>query len=464
MRTSVLIVEDEFVEANNLQLILERAGYDVAGIAFSVTQALGMIEIARPDLVLLDIYLKGKQTGIDLAKILRKDQIAFVYLSANSNTQVLTAAKKTEPYGFLVKPFREKDVLITLDIAHYLHEQKLKLIPQIKAAPEKNLIADASFNGIVGNSVKLQQVLHLVKIVAPTDTSVLVLGESGTGKEKIVNNIHENSLRKGKPFITVNCAALPATLIESELFGHERGSFTGADERRTGKFEMAAGGTIFLDEIGELPFDIQAKLLRVLQEKEIERVGGKNPISVDVRIIAATNRILEKEVAEGKFRMDLYYRLNVFPVFIPPLRERKEDIPALVNYFMEHFSSMMNRPSPQLSEEALNSLAEYSWPGNIRELEHVIERTLLLNSENEIENIAFPEAINIQSTAEEKRPRFKTMEETETEIILEAIRLAKGKLSGTGGAAELLDIPYSTLTTKIKKLGIKKLQSFNPGS
>ena len=292
----ILIVEDQFIEANNLQMILIREGYSVCSIARSVPIALEIVEKEKPDLVLLDIYLRGNLTGIDLARKLRERDIGFVYLSANSNKDILEEAKVTRPYGFLVKPFREKDVLVTLNIAWYLHEQykASKQIQENLSGKDVKETNSPEFKDIIGNSSSLRSVLNMVLLVAPSNTSVLILGESGTGKEKIAACIHFISPRKAKPFIKVNCAALPLTLIESELFGHERGSFTGAMERRIGKFEQAEAGTIFLDEIGELPLEIQMKLLRVLQEKEIERIGGKDTLKIDVRIIAATNRNLER--------------------------------------------------------------------------------------------------------------------------------------------------------------------------
>ena len=275
MKKKILIVEDQFIEANNLQMILEKAGYSVCTIARSVPIALEVVETEKPDMVLVDIFLHGNLTGIDLARKLREKDIAFVYLSANSNKKTLDEAKVTRPYGFLVKPFREKDILVTLDIAWYLHEQYLASI-QIRDEVLKqpsNHSGIPEFKTIIGHSRPLQSLLDNVLMVARSETSVLLLGESGTGKEKIAECIHSLSSKKTRAFVKVNCAALPATLIESELFGHERGAFTGAHEKRIGKFEQADGGTIFLDEIGEMPPEIQVKLLRVLQEKEIERIG-----------------------------------------------------------------------------------------------------------------------------------------------------------------------------------------------
>ena len=619
MNQKVLIVEDQFVEANDLQLMLGKSGYKVCGIARSVPIAQEMIKKEKPDLVLLDIFLKGKETGIDLAKQLGKENIAFVYLSANSNEEILNAAKATEPYGFLVKPFREKDLLIMLDIAHYRHEHSIesnlrkenilndklsavvsgtdswdkKLFNICKTLQSYisfdyvtagfNTIADSSsralsylrigfdeyqkigtnelltitrmkmndlitlvndgtlyqllsdtfqmksctslplhlsngdiftisfysrhadtynidhtrplihlqktmtnviqsifdeekiktgsasqhlsifesiaqaqgFEGIVGKSPLLLNVFDLITQVAYSDTSVLILGESGTGKERIADCIHNLSPRKNKPFVKVNCAALPSTLIESELFGHEKGSFTGALDKRIGKFEKADKGTIFLDEIGEMPHDLQVKLLRVLQEKYIERIGAKDVTKLDVRIIAATNRNLEKEVAEGRFRLDLYYRLNVFPIELPSLRERTEDIPALAQHFINYYNRKAGKKITGLSDKVLKNMTAYNWPGNIRELENLIERSVLLAKGTIIEDIVLP-AISKMSNSISEDFHTKTIHENEREYIITILKKCNGKVWGIGGAAEVLNLPPTTLMSKMKKLGIRK--------
>ncbi|SFM87870.1 regulatory protein, Fis family [Chitinophaga sp. YR627] len=631
MKEHILIVEDQFVEADYLRLLLEGAGYNITGIARSVTQAQKMIGEQRPDFVLLDIFLKGKQTGIDLARQLAADNIPFVYLSANSNEEILTSAKQTQPYGFLVKPFREKDLLVALEIARYRHSHStearyhketelrsvLKTIPRdtgswsqkmltiatalqsyipfdfitmqfdhiqllgflrigfneyqvigmdelatitgkkieelmtlqlqlpvtetaviyddadfqhickqpslkklfagifrlktnlempmqmidrksfrlglysrrsdvyttahiellermqfsllqaidkineadksqldISAAGSVNMIE--GFEGIVGKSHLLLSVFDHISQVAPSDTSVLILGESGTGKEKIANSIHELSPRKGQPFVKLNCAALPAGLIESDLFGHEKGAFTGALERKIGKFERSDGGTIFLDEVGEMPLELQVKLLRVLQEKEIERVGGTDTIKVDVRIIAATNKNLEKEVAEGRFRLDLYYRLNVFPIILPPLRERREDIPLLAYHFMNHYSHKAGKRISGISEQVLRKMMVYNWPGNVRELEHLIERSVLLAKGAVIEDILLPTVEVKQATPGQEETTMKTIVENERDYIISVLKKSNGRIWGPGAAAEVLNINPSTLKSKMKKLGIKK--------
>lgn len=464
MSEKILIVEDHFIEANNLQIMLERAGYEVCGIAPSVEKALVILEKQTPDFVLLDIFLRGAATGIDLARVLRKRNIAFIYLSANSNRTTLEAAKSTFPYGFLVKPFREKDVLVTLEIARYLHGHSLEAIyrkniameelpvPEMLPA-EQGTLTDFSSYGIIGNSDQLQQVFKHLQMVAPVDTAVLITGESGTGKEKIASLIHRLSSRQAKPMVMVNCAALPASLVESLLFGHEKGAFTGATDKSIGKFEQAHGGTIFLDEIGEIPLELQSKLLRVLQEKEIERIGAAGPKKVNVRIIAATNRNLEQEVAEGRFRMDLYYRLNVFPLHLPPLRERKEDIPCLVQHFLDIYRRKAGKPGLDISSKAIATLMEHHWPGNIRELEHTIERSVLVCEDPVIQRIHLPEPKKLIASGSAV---IKTMEENERDHIISVLVLCKGKIFGKGGAAEMLDMNVSTLNARIRKLGIDK--------
>jgi DNA-binding NtrC family response regulator len=646
MNRKVLIVEDQFVEANDLQLMLTKAGYEVCGIARSVPIAQEMIKKEKPSLVLLDIFLKGKLTGIDLAKQLKEENIAFIYLSANSNEEILSEAKTTEPYGFIVKPFREKDLLVTLEIAQYRHEhsreskyrRETNLIQQLETIINDNTdwkrkmlrigeiiqpdipfdLLDARFNAthrlfdhavsflrigfneyqtiglkqlsmiagitideltalqiipekrytttffnkeafktiaqkssleklfsetfsvrsqltfplylasgeaytfcfysrrcdayttehvstlhhlqqsltriiekmsdaenearnnssfkkesrqsdryngnassplfeeIIGNSHLLLNVFDQVTRVAPYDTAVLILGESGTGKERIAACIHQLSPRKKKPLVKVNCAALPATLIESELFGHEKGSFTGATEKRTGKFEQAHGGTIFLDEIGEMPVDLQVKLLRVLQEKEIEPIGSRSSVKLDVRIIAATNRNLEKEVAEGRFRLDLYYRLNVFPLELPPLRNRTEDIPALANHFINYFNRKAGKTITGLSDKALIKLITYHWPGNIRELENFIERSVLLAKGTVIEDISIPLHPDRETLLSKQPLHIKTIHENERDYIIAILKKCNGRIWGTGGAAEILNIPPTTLKSKMKKLRIEK--------
>jgi two-component system response regulator HydG len=454
MKAKILIVEDQFIEANNLKLILKKAGYLVCSIARSVSEALKIIEKENPDLVLLDIQLQGNLTGIDLASILKDKNIAFVFLSANSNKQILDAAKSTKPYGFLVKPFREKDVLVMLDVAWYLHQQNQELIQNKQNKLSTEPATSDQFQNIIGKSKNFLSVLDNVRIVGPSETSVLILGESGTGKELIAQAIHHSSPRKSKPIIVVNCAALPPNLIESELFGHEKGSFTGSLDKRIGKFEQADGGTVFLDEIGELPLDLQVKFLRVLQEKEIEPIGGKKR-KINIRVIAATNRNLEEEMAGGRFRMDLYYRLNVFPISLPPLRERKEDILSLANYFLSRYANKENKTIIGLADDVIKAMLDYSWPGNIRELENLMERSVLLANGRIINFLQLPINQKMAPSIDIKG-RLKTMTENERDHILAVLEKCNWKINGQGGAAEILDMNASTLTSRMKKLGIEK--------
>jgi formate hydrogenlyase transcriptional activator len=305
---------------------------------------------------------------------------------------------------------------------------------------------------MIGESPATKKTLQLIAKVAPSASTVLVLGETGTGKELIARAIHQRSPRYKKPLIKINCAALPANLIESELFGHEKGSFTGAYERRIGKFELAHEGTLFLDEIGELPIELQGKLLRVLQEKELERIGGNTSIRTDVRIIAATNRVLEEEIEAGKFRPDLYYRLNVFPIQLQPLRNRPEEIPMLARHFIRLYSEKNERAVPGISPKAMEQLTNYSWPGNIRQLEHVIELSVLLTEGDTINHIQLP-AI---TTRGNKHNLLKTIDENERDHIIRILKHCKGRIAGKGGAAGILGVPPTTLHSKLKKLGITK--------
>ena len=453
MKEKVVIVEDEFIVANDLKITLKKAGYEVCGIASSVEQARQLIDAKKPNWVVLDIILKGDLTGIDLAWELLESKIPFLYISANTNNSILEAVKETRPYGFLVKPFREKDLLVMLDIARYKYSIETENTTKIKDTKGSKQVKP--IEGIIGKSEKLNSLIQKIAIVAPTETSVLITGESGTGKEKIAHAIHDQSAHKSKPLVIVNCGALPESLIESELFGHEKGAFTGANATRIGKFEQANGGTIFLDEIGELPLESQVKLLRVLQEKEIERLGGATTIKLDVRIITATNRSLQIEVAEGRFRLDLYYRLNVFPLEVPPLRERKEDLETLAYYFLEKYAAKARRTINRISEKAFNQLLEYNWPGNIRELEHLIERNVLLATENEITEFDMPQTTTTTSKKTDEKVIL-SMEDMEREHIMNALKVCNGKVFGPGGAAETLKISASTLYSKMKKLNIQQ--------
>jgi DNA-binding NtrC family response regulator len=640
MSLKVLIVEDQFLEARSLSVMLSNAGHTVHGIAKSVANAAAIIQKSRPDIVLVDIYLKGDGNGIDLARRLDQQSIPFVYISANSNASILEQAIATKPYGFLVKPFSEREIVVALNIAKFLYQDRREFLSRqrtwlrsllknivlaedtkgekalsiirtltsflpfdfimidtdlhdesgsavfryqrkgfdeyvqyddpnsedhcdistadLKATRRKNresrtayflntedllkhstddpvqekiiqikhfkaklwlpflnagevemamvfyrsneerytadhlglilsvqdLLAEVvkgvrvsqsasgflkkpsgskapnqqlkpRIEGIIGQSPKMLEALDKVLQVAPYDNTVLILGETGVGKEGLVKAIHRLSSRNVKPLIKVNCAAIPVSLVESELFGHEKGAFTGALERRIGKFEQANGGTLFLDEIGELPMEIQTKLLRAIQEKEIERVGGRNIMQVDVRIITATSRNLLNEIANGRFRLDLYYRINVYPIKLAPLRERREDISVLAAYFLQMYGSSINRGALTIASAAMKQLEEYSWPGNIRELQHLIERHVLECRTGLIEWFEMPEEIPMLNRLNNTGGEIVPFAVMDREHILTALRKCNGKISGKNGAAELLRLHPSTLSSKIKRLGIQ---------
>lgn len=316
-----------------------------------------------------------------------------------------------------------------------------------------------NFSEIVGSGEEMQKVYRLISLVADSNSTVLLLGETGTGKELIARAIHNASPRRDKLMVKVNCAALPANLIESELFGHERGAFTGAIDRRIGKFELGNNSTLFLDEIGELPLEAQSKLLRVIQERELERLGGKHTIKIDVRLIAATNRNLEEEVKAGRFRADLYFRLNVFPIHLPPLRERSEDIEALTHFFVQKYSRNSGRKIRKVAPKVIQQLRSYTWPGNVRELEHLIERSILLATNGTLDDVYIPQ----HTGADKQEPAYllnRSLEEVERSYIIEVLKRCAGKISGAGSAAEILKIPGNTLHSKMKKLGISKSDYF----
>ncbi|MCF6402857.1 sigma-54 dependent transcriptional regulator [Chitinophaga filiformis] len=452
MKTKILIVEDMFVEAHALERTLLGAGYEVYPVATTVKEALAILDHNPVDMVLLDIFLKGDLTGIDLAHQLNQRGVAFIYLSASSNKAVLEQAKATHPYGFLVKPFRKTDVLVTMDVAWYLHLHK-RHTPK----PDINRSVSTGVNlkeahirpcRIVGDSEKTKELIEQIRIAASSGISVLILGETGTGKELVAREIHEQSSRRDKPFITVNCGGIPASLVEAELFGHERGAFTGAQTRRIGKFEQADGGTIFLDEIGELPIDLQSKFLRVLQEKEIEPIGGKLK-KINVRVLAATNRHLEDEISKGRFRIDLYYRLSVFPLLVPPLRERNGDIPLLAEHFIKRYAQELDKPMTGITDGAMEQLLKYDWPGNIRELENVIFRSVLISPGAMVDRLPM-----LNTKAAETEAENLSMSAHDRNHILKVLGKCNWKVAGKNGAAAMLDLKVSTLTSRMKKLGI----------
>ena len=334
-----------------------------------------------------------------------------------------------------------------------LGRQTLPFIPGVGSDPSGDgtdgELAE-NVGGMIGESAAFQETLRNIRLVAPTDATVLVHGETGTGKELIARAIHDLSGRSKQPFIKVNCAAIPATLLESELFGHEKGSFTGAFAQKLGRFELAHKGTLFLDEIGEIPLELQSKLLRAIQEQELERLGGNRTIRVDIRLVAATNRNLKEMVDQGKFRSDLYYRLHVFPLTVPPLRERQRDIPLLIRYFAQKYAKRLNREIEEIPTATIEALTKYDWPGNIRELQHLIERSVILTS-GHVLHVAI-----LQPTQTGVMQSGSVDEATDREQVLRALVESAGKVGGTRGAAARLGMPRTTLQARMKKLNIKR--------
>ncbi|MEW6715858.1 MAG: sigma-54 dependent transcriptional regulator, partial [Nitrospirota bacterium] len=420
-------------------------------------EGIRVIRENKVDLVLTDLRLP-KKDGIEVLKASKEETalIPVIVMTAFGSVETAVNAMKLGAYDFITKP-------LDTDHLRLLIERSLR---NRRLATENLLLKDAlsqriGMPKIIGKSPKMLSVAENIRKVAPTKSTVLLLGESGTGKELFARAIHELSPRKEDPFVTINCAAIPRELLESELFGYEKGAFTGAVERKLGKFELANNGTIFLDEIGEMDIVLQSKVLRALQEGEIERVGGTKPIKVDIRIIAASNKNLEASVAEKTFREDLYYRLSVFPLTIPPLRERREDIPALVEHFIAKYSLEMNIPQKSISHDAIDLLKSYSWKGNVRELENVIERALILCDGDTIteKELRLNPSGYVESGLEAV-PLDGTLDDS----AKAALRIAESKrirkaLEDTGGnksrAAELLKVSYKTLLTKIKDYNIE---------
>lgn len=350
---------------------------------------------------------------------------------------------------------------IALAIDHVQSYEQINRLREELARENEYLVEEIkltyNFGAMVGKSSELQQVLTLAQAVGPTSTAALITGETGTGKELLARAIHELSPRRQKAFIRVNCAALPMGLVESELFGHERGAFTGADQRRLGRFELANGGTLFLDEIGEMPLEAQAKLLRVLEDGQVDRVGSSQPIPVDVRIIAATNTDLAAAISTGRFRPDLFYRLHVFPIVIPPLRDRREDIPLLARHFLEHYRSKLKRPRLDFGAHSMDRLVRYSWPGNVRELQNVVERAVILARSPIIE---IDDQFLMPPSARAEMENTDNLQELERQRILQVLDRTQWRIYGPNGAADQLGLNPSTLRSRLKKLGLKRPTHF----
>lgn len=458
----ILIVEDEFIIAQDLRRIITGLGHAVMGMAKSADEALKKIAKEAPDIVMLDIHISGNLKGTELGLEIRKKYgIPFIYVTSYSDSSTLEEMIETNPLGYILKPFDDRDIRVALDLGFRKKQLDVPVLTSNVVTDTQESFSPQGIDtkSIIGESEALAETLKQVQQVAFTDITVLIQGETGTGKELIMEALHKSSPRNNQSLVKVNCAALPSDLIESVLFGHEKGSFTGATEKKIGKFEQANGGTLFLDEIGELPLSSQSKLLRCLQEKEIETVGGIISKKIDVRIIAATNRDLKKEVEKGTFRADLFFRLSIFPISVPPLRVRGKDIELLANYFMDRFCKQINRPRPALNKKTLQEINNHSWPGNVRELQHFIERGILLAEDNTLYNtLTNQEARDIGKS--QKEFELKSLEDVEREQIIQTLKYCKGKIRGKGGAAEILKLHPSTLDFRIKKLDIKKEKDY----
>lgn len=453
---TILIVEDKESMVEMLKETLEAEGYGIVSARDGI-EGIRHLKEGRVDLILTDLKLP-KKDGIDVLIAAKEENqgIPVIVMTAYGSIETAVEAMKKGAFDFITKPFDTDHLLILIKRA--LETQRL-LTENILLKEE--FASKLGLPRIVGKSEKIAEVAQMVQKVAPTKTTALLLGESGTGKELFARAIHNLSHRRNYPFVPINCAAIPRELLESELFGHEKGSFTGADAKKLGKFELADKGTIFLDEVGDMDLGLQSKLLRAIEEGEIERVGGVKGIKVDVRIVAASNKDLEKAVEEKKFREDLYYRLNVFPIKIPPLRERREDIPLLVEYFINKYCLEIKTPVKSISKEALDILMSYSWKGNVRELENAIERAIILCDGGVIipEHVVLSQQSTLESTIGHL-PIEGTLEDVakealriaETQRIIKALKETKGNKSR---AAEILQVSYKTLLTKIKEYGIE---------
>jgi DNA-binding NtrC family response regulator len=452
---SVLVVDDEVGARESLKMVLKN-DYEVF-LAKDAEEAFLQIKENSPDVILLDILLPDLD-GLKVLGIIKQNDPDSIVIMITATKTVKTAveAMKLGAFDYVTKPFDVDE--LRLIVSRALSTQALKKEVQfLREEIDKNY----DFGNIIGKSQGMKEIFKLVKQIADSKATVLIMGESGTGKELISRAIHYNSNRKNYPFITINCAAIPETLIESELFGHEKGAFTNAIERKLGRFEVAHQGTLFLDEIGELSLATQSKILRFLEEKEFNRVGGSKIIKVDVRLIAATNKELIQLIKKGGFREDLYYRINVFPIVIPPLREREEDIPLLIDHFIKKFNNENNKNVKGVSKEALEMMMDYEWLGNVRELENLMERVIALTPNEYIQPEELPFSLMSQSKINGLKESIlsgkvsflKAEEEFEREIILEALRKANYVQSH---AAEILGISRRILKYKMDKLEINQ--------
>ncbi|MFH1241876.1 MAG: sigma-54 dependent transcriptional regulator [Pseudomonadota bacterium] len=451
MARTILVVDDEASILQSLEGILSDEGFETIGVR-SGSEALDKIEEVMPDLVLLDIWMPGMD-GIETLSKIREayPTVQVVMMSGHGNIETAVKATKTGAYDFIEKPLSLEKLLVSINNAldRYRLEEEISLLKE----------RDKEKYNITGNSKAISEMKEQIRIVAPTNAGILISGENGTGKELVAHTIHRLSKRSHKPLVEVNCAAIPEDLIESELFGHEKGAFTGASTMRKGKFDLGHEGTLFLDEIGDMSLKAQSKTLRILQEQKFERVGGRRTIRVDVRVIAATNKDLEAEIVRGTFRDDLYYRLNVIPIRVPPLRMRIEDIPELVKEFMREISLGTNIEPKDFSKEALDILERHDWPGNVRELKNLVERLMIMVPNQVLKAGDIPQPFNksseigqdfesafMQASLKEAKSEF------EKAFIKYKLREFSGNISQT---AESIGIERSNLHKKIKAYGLE---------
>jgi two-component system NtrC family response regulator len=453
MKPRVLITEDDGVQREIIVDILANAGYAVNG-AGSAREAIDAVRAEAYDLLVTDLRMAGMD-GLELLRQAKRarPEMEVVVMTAYATVETAVTAMKEGAVDYLAKPFDKEELLVVVDKAverGELRRQNRQL---------RELVTESvALGNIVGQSPAMQRVFDVVRRAIPVTSTVLIQGESGTGKELVARHIHFQGPRGDKPFIVVNCAAIPDTLVESELFGHEKGAFTGAEASRQGKFEIADGGTIFLDEIGDMGLDSQAKLLRVLQDGVVERVGASQPRQVDVRTVVATNRSLRERVQEGSFREDLYFRLDVLPINLPPLRERIGDMPLLVSHFREKLSAKLGRPAPVVGPDVIDAMRRYRWPGNVRELENALEQLFILTDGDVVRKEDLPEKLRerVPETGQFILPPGGIiMEDLEQDLIRQALEQCGGRIKE---AAELLGVTYKTLQYRLKKHAIDRTQ------
>ena len=446
MKAKILVIDDDTSLRRVLEYNLQEEGYEVQA-ASSGEEGLYLFGQSRPDLVITDMKMPGMDGLMVLKSIKeRSPETLVIIITAFGTVDVAVEAMKAGAYDYITKPFNRDALKLTVGKA-----LQFSVLAEENKRLKSELSDKADFRTIVGASKEMEKVFEVVRKVADTEAAVLITGESGTGKELVARSIHANSSRRDAPFVAINCAAIPRDLLESELFGHVKGAFTGAIRDKTGKFQVADGGTLFLDEVGELPLELQPKLLRALQEKEVEPVGGTNVLKLDVRIVSATNLDVDKAIAGGTFREDLYYRLSVIPIHLPPLRERRKDIPLLVRYFCaKHGSDKIT-----FDKDALETLVMYPWPGNVRELENAVERLLIMRNSDVISLDDLPEKLRengasgsaIVTLPDEGYP----LEQLEREVVVMALERSAWNQTA---AARFLRIPRHTLIYRIEKYGI----------